>query len=71
VSKQGLLQSRNLQKWKSVTARLKEDELAILNSKLKLNGFETFSEFVHAWILAYDIHYSFFYHRQNNYTNHK
>ena len=36
--------------WKSVTVRLKENELAILNSKLKLNGFDTFSQFVHAWI---------------------
>lgn len=38
------------QEWKSVTVRLKENELAMLNSKLKLNGFETFSLFVHAWI---------------------
>jgi hypothetical protein len=38
------------QEWKSVTVRLKENELAILNSKIKLNGFETFSQFVHAWI---------------------
>ena len=36
--------------WKSVTVRLKETQIAILNSKLKLNGFETFSEFIHAWI---------------------
>ncbi len=36
--------------WKSVTVRLKESDIAILNSKLKLNGFETFSEFIHAWI---------------------
>jgi hypothetical protein len=36
--------------WKSVTVRLKENDLAVLNSKLKLNGFETFSEFIHAWI---------------------
>ena len=34
--------------WKSVTVRLKENDLAVLNSKLKLNGFETFSKFVHA-----------------------
>jgi intergrase/recombinase len=38
------------QEWKSVTVRLKENELAILNSKLKLNGFESFSQFIHAWI---------------------
>lgn len=50
VKKQELLQSKSQQKWKSVTVRLKDDELAILNSKLKLNGFETFSEFIHAWI---------------------
>ena len=36
--------------WKSVTVKLKENELAILNSKLKSNGFDTFSQFVHAWI---------------------
>jgi hypothetical protein len=29
---------RKQQEWKSVTVRLKENELAILNSKLKLNG---------------------------------
>ena len=36
--------------WKSVTVRLKENDLAILNNKLQTNGFETFSEFVHAWL---------------------
>lgn len=41
---------RKQQEWKSVTVRLKENELAILNSKLKLNGFESFSQFIHAWI---------------------
>ncbi len=45
------------QDWKSVTVRLKEDELAILNSKLKINGFDNFSQFVHAWIKGdYPIH---------------
>jgi hypothetical protein len=34
------------QEWKSVTVRLKEDELAILNNKLKINGFENFSQFI-------------------------
>ena len=38
------------QEWKSVTVRLKENELAVLNSKLKINGFENFSQFIHAWI---------------------
>jgi len=33
-----------------MTVRLKEGDKAVLNSKLTLNGFETFSEFVHAWI---------------------
>ena len=52
-----MLECRSLQKWKSVTARLKEDELAILNSKLKFNGFATFSEFIHAWIRGqYPLH---------------
>ena len=36
--------------WKSVTVRLKESDIAILNSKLKLNGFETFGDFAHAWL---------------------
>ncbi|MGI8832494.1 MAG: integrase [Nitrososphaeraceae archaeon] len=36
--------------WKSVTVRLKENDLAVLNNKLRTNGFDTFSEFVHAWI---------------------
>lgn len=44
------IQSKSLHKWKSVTVRLKEDELAILNNKLDTNGYETFSEFIHAWI---------------------
>ena len=41
---------RKYAEWKSVTVRLKENEFAILNSKLKYNGFDTFSHFVHAWI---------------------
>jgi hypothetical protein len=36
--------------WKSVTVRLKENDLALLNSKLRVNGFGTFSEFIHAWL---------------------
>ncbi len=36
---------RQQQVWKSVTVRLKENDLAVLNNKLRLNGFETFSEF--------------------------
>ena len=36
--------------WKSVTVRLKENDLAILNNKLQTNGFETFSEFIHSWL---------------------
>jgi hypothetical protein len=42
--------AKKIQDWKSVTVRLKENDLAILNSKLKMNGFNTFSEFIHAWI---------------------
>ena len=41
---------KKLTEWKSVTVRLKEKELAILNNKLKINGFESFSQFVHTWI---------------------
>ena len=48
---------KKIQEWKSVTVRLKENDLAILNSKLKMNGFKTFSEFVHAWIKGkYPVH---------------
>jgi hypothetical protein len=36
--------------WKSVSIMLKENDLAILNNKLQTNGFETFSEFIHAWL---------------------
>jgi hypothetical protein len=40
-----------------MTVRLKEGDKAVLNSKLKLNGFETLSEFVHTWINeSYPIH---------------
>ncbi|HYF99586.1 MAG TPA: hypothetical protein VD815_05805 [Candidatus Saccharimonadales bacterium] len=28
--------------WKSVTVRLKENEIVVLNSKSKINGFDTF-----------------------------
>jgi hypothetical protein len=42
------IQKKQLE-WKSMTVRLKENDISILNSKLKLNGFETFSEFIHAW----------------------
>ena len=41
---------KKIQDWKSVTVRLKENDVTILNSKLKMNGFKTFSEFVQAWI---------------------
>lgn len=46
----GIAETNKDQIWKSVTVRLKENDLAILNSKLKLNGFESFSQFIHAWI---------------------
>ncbi len=36
--------------WKTVSIRLKENYIDILNSKLKLNRLDTFSQFVHAWI---------------------
>ncbi len=42
------------QEWKSVTVRLKENELAILNNRLKINGFQNFNQFVHAWIIKGD-----------------
>ena len=41
---------KKVTEWKSVTVRLKENDLVMLNNKLKLNGFDTFSQFIHAWI---------------------
>jgi intergrase/recombinase len=37
-------------KWRTVGARLNEEDLAVLNRKLEVNGFNNFNEFVHAWI---------------------
>jgi hypothetical protein len=54
------LPNKNIGTWKSVTVRLKEDELAVLNTKLDSNGFKTFSEFIHAWLRG---QYS---HHENN-----
>jgi intergrase/recombinase len=48
--KEQIQTQKKQQEWKSVTVRLKENELAVLNSKLKINGFENFSQFIHAWI---------------------
>nr|MDQ2685811.1 hypothetical protein [Thermoproteota archaeon] len=44
------IHNKSLCKWKSVTVRLMEYELAVLNNKLTINGYRTFSEFIHAWI---------------------
>jgi hypothetical protein len=41
---------KKIRDWKSITVRIKENDVAILNNKLKMNGFKTFSEFVYAWI---------------------
>jgi len=57
MNKQTQVHKRQQSDWKSVTVRLKENDLAILNNKLRLNGFETFSEFIHAWIKGqYPLH---------------
>ncbi len=37
-------------KWKTVGVRVKEEDLDVLNTKLRNNGFNTLNEFVHAWI---------------------
>lgn len=48
MNKQTQVHKRQQSDWKSVTVRLKENDLAILNNKLRSNGFETFSElFMH------------------------
>lgn len=36
--------------WRSVTVRVKEEDLIALKNKLSLNGYNTLNEFVHAWI---------------------
>lgn len=41
---------KKIQDWKSVTVNLKENDMAVLNSKLNMNGFKTFNEFIHTWI---------------------
>jgi hypothetical protein len=41
---------KKIQDWKSVTVNLKENDMAVLNSKLNMNGFKMFSEIIHAWI---------------------
>lgn len=46
----GIAETQKDRIWKSVTVRLKENDLAVLNNKLKLNGFDNFSQFIHAWI---------------------
>jgi hypothetical protein len=48
-----LIQSSSVKersKWRTVGARLNEEDLAVLNKKLELSGFSNFNEFVHAWI---------------------
>jgi hypothetical protein len=37
-------------KWRTIGARVNEENLAVLNRKLEVNGFYNFNEFVHAWI---------------------
>jgi F-box associated len=38
------------QQWLTVSARIRKDDLPLLNKKLEMNGFKTFNEFVKAWI---------------------
>jgi intergrase/recombinase len=36
--------------WHTVSARIRKKDLLILNKRLELNGFQTFNEFVNAWL---------------------
>jgi intergrase/recombinase len=42
--------SQQKQQWLTVSARIRKDDLPLLNKKLEMNGFKTFNEFVKAWI---------------------
>jgi intergrase/recombinase len=44
------LTSQQKQQWLTVSARIRKDDLPLLNKKLEMNGFKTFNEFVKAWI---------------------
>jgi intergrase/recombinase len=41
---------RSSQVWHTLCARIRKSDLPILNNKLQVSGFKTFSEFVNAWI---------------------
>jgi restriction endonuclease S subunit len=41
---------KKFSKWRTEGARVNEEDLAVLNKKVELNGFNNFNEFVHAWI---------------------
>jgi F-box associated len=44
------LTSQQKQQWLTISARIRKDDLLLLNKKLEMNGFKTFNEFVKAWI---------------------
>jgi len=44
------LTSQQKQQWLTISARIRKNDLPLLNKKLEMNGFNTFNEFVRAWI---------------------
>jgi intergrase/recombinase len=36
--------------WHTISARIRKNDIPILNKKLDMNGFKTLNEFIHAWI---------------------
>jgi hypothetical protein len=49
-SQQQKKDSSDVAVWFTISARIKKDDLPVLNKKLEMNGFKTFNEFVKAWI---------------------
>ena len=44
------LTSQQKQQWLTISARIRKNDLPLLKKKLEMNGFNTFNEFVRAWI---------------------
>jgi intergrase/recombinase len=42
--------SQQKQQWLTISARIRKNDLPLLNKRLEMNGFNTFNEFVRAWI---------------------
>ena len=43
-------QSSDAAVWFTISARIRKDDLPLLNKKLEMNGFKTFNEFIRTWI---------------------